>query len=517
MEIELKLLIDPLDVAALRDHPQLKLHAIEQPRIEELVSTYFDTPAFTLRENGAGLRVRENKGAYIQTFKTAGKTAQAGLHQRPEWETPVKENVPDLALLRREIGPNEKWADLLQADSLANRLQPLFTTRFRRTIWLLRLPAGDEVEFALDEGVIEHEEKSAPISEIELELKSGKPEHLFDFALALMETIPLRIGQASKAERGYALWPEQTVEPSPPAKLRLRSNLTIEQGFRRIADHCLTQMHEHMGSVLRGDSVESLHQMRVGLRRLRTCEKIFREVIPFPEQIRNELAWLAGELGIARNWDVLAGTTLPAIATDADLSILIGKASDIAQQKRLEASEVMNSLRAARLYLKLSAWLIGARWRQGMHGQEKKMGTASLSRFAQRALAHDQRMFEKSARHLKHADAARRHHARVAGKRARYGTEFFQSLYRKRNVQAYSKALAGLQEELGALNDAVTADILLKELSHRTDMLPELAEQAGFARGYIHAELQNKLANMAVLHKHIAGLKLPLLKKSARR
>jgi inorganic triphosphatase YgiF len=45
-----------------------------------------------------------------------------------------------------------------------------FVTRVDRPVALLRLPKGDEIELALDEGVVEAEDATAPIHEVEMEL-----------------------------------------------------------------------------------------------------------------------------------------------------------------------------------------------------------------------------------------------------------------------------------------------------------------------------------------------------------
>ncbi len=80
-----------------------------------------------------------------------------------------------------------------------------FVTRVDRSVALLRLPKGDEIELALDEGVVEAGDATAPIHEVEMELKSGEPDHLYQFALDLLETVPLKIGYIRKGDGGYKL------------------------------------------------------------------------------------------------------------------------------------------------------------------------------------------------------------------------------------------------------------------------------------------------------------------------
>lgn len=50
--------------------------------------------------------------------------------------------------------------------------------------------------------------------------------------------------------------------------------------------------------------------MRVGLRRLRSARDLFAPVIPAFPGLDDELRWIASELGAARDWEVLARSTL---------------------------------------------------------------------------------------------------------------------------------------------------------------------------------------------------------------
>jgi triphosphatase len=68
METELKLLLDPADVADFRGHPLLKQHAIAKPRLQQLTSRYFDTPDLHFRRHDAALRVRRVGRSWVQTL-----------------------------------------------------------------------------------------------------------------------------------------------------------------------------------------------------------------------------------------------------------------------------------------------------------------------------------------------------------------------------------------------------------------------------------------------------------------
>ena len=63
-----------------------------------------------------------------------------------------------------------------------------------------------------------------------------------------------------------------------------------------------------------GVDPEGVHQVRVGVRRLRSAFALFRDLLPDEslEGLRGELRWLGGELGPARDLDVfLTGTLEP--------------------------------------------------------------------------------------------------------------------------------------------------------------------------------------------------------------
>lgn len=203
MEIELKLLIDPAQAPALLNHPLVTACVVATPAPQQLTSIYFDTPDLHLMRHGLGLRVRQVGQRWIQTLKNDGRVV-AGLHQRNEWEAPVAQARPDLGVLLAQV-QGTPWAGPLQAGGLADRLAPLFTTRFERTLRELRLPGGALVELALDRGELQCAQATQPISEVELELKSGEAADLLAWAQRLREQLPLTPSDASKAARGYAM------------------------------------------------------------------------------------------------------------------------------------------------------------------------------------------------------------------------------------------------------------------------------------------------------------------------
>lgn len=214
-EIELKLLVAPSAVSALQRLPALQSAPHET---FPLLNRYFDTPDRQLSQAGVALRLRFQKGQWLQTLKGRSASGSGGLHQRSEWEMPVSDEALEWQRLPAEALPAG-----LQIDTVV----PLFETNFKRHAWQVAL--GDSViEVVLDEGHVSAGERETPLCEVELELKSGSPEALFDLAETLAATVPLMPSDISKAERGFALLQGESAVPDLPDN--------VEEGLSRIQE-----------------------------------------------------------------------------------------------------------------------------------------------------------------------------------------------------------------------------------------------------------------------------------------
>jgi triphosphatase len=170
-----------------------------------LENSYFDTPALTLARAKSAVRVRRTPDGWLQTYKTVG-TSKDGLHNRHEWEMPIKGNALEIDALLAECD-DEPSKQALQ--SARDGLIPLFTTNFSRTLWHVSIDGAD-IEAAIDQGEViaevNGETRRAPICEIELELKCGDADALHALSAELAKAISgLRPDDVSKAQRGYRL------------------------------------------------------------------------------------------------------------------------------------------------------------------------------------------------------------------------------------------------------------------------------------------------------------------------
>lgn len=215
-EIELKLAVEQASLAALPAHPLLASGA-EGPR--RLCNTYFDTPDGALEKARVALRIRQVDGRCLQTLKTSG-AGSGGLSQRGEWEWPI--DGPALDLDGLAALPPMRDLDRATLDALA----PRFRTDFQRLTWQLE-HRGSRIELAVDEGEIVAGSRRAEICELELELKAGEVDTLWQLAETLAERIALRPAQASKAARGAALGAGQWTLPEENGAPRASVDLAM--------------------------------------------------------------------------------------------------------------------------------------------------------------------------------------------------------------------------------------------------------------------------------------------------
>jgi inorganic triphosphatase YgiF len=205
-EIELKLRLNTSELCLL-ERALASHQFINEPTLK-LLNRYFDTPDMGLSRRGAALRIRQqgiidaqgdlHDERIIQTLKTRG-TSSAGLHQRMEWDWPLTEVELDLGLIQTSDAQNH-----LSTALELNRITPLFTTDFQRQVWMFE--QGETlIELVLDQGKVSTLEHNVELLELELELKQGKPDVLFQLAQQLAEQCPLLMSDISKAERGYGL------------------------------------------------------------------------------------------------------------------------------------------------------------------------------------------------------------------------------------------------------------------------------------------------------------------------
>jgi inorganic triphosphatase YgiF len=173
------------------------------------------------------------------------------------------------------------------------------------------------VELAFDQGALVADDRRWPLCELEFELKAGEPAALVALASRWVERFGLTLDVRTKAERGERL--ARGVRLGTPVKARpltLPEATDSHTALRLVLGNCLTQVLANASDIAHETDTapEQLHQLRVGMRRLRTA---LRELGPLAAGLRPEwgvaLGQLFGRLGSARDRDALAQTLLPAL------------------------------------------------------------------------------------------------------------------------------------------------------------------------------------------------------------
>lgn len=444
-EVELKFDIGPDGGDTIR---RAALFGASPARTKRQDSIYYDTADGALRRAGFSLRVRRSGGCYVQTVKH-DSGGDAGMFVRGEWESEVPDFAPDTSVLDMPHLPHGLGA----GDST---LAPIVRTRVSRTIWQVR-HRDSWIEVALDEGTVTGGAAGAPIRELELELLNGAPESIFHLAEEIGAATPLRLGVLSKVERGYALAEGKLARPARADPVHLTLPTSADDAFHAIAQACLRHFRLNEVVLLDTHDAEALHQARVAIRRLRSALSLFRPAVKDGEQqhFNQELRWLGRQLSDARNLDVLIGRA----DEDADLR-------EALQRLRAEAyahvEATLRSERARHAMLKFVAWLALGAWR------ERRKAGRDVAALGEKRLDRQWHRIVQGSADLATLDPEGRHRLRIRIKKLRYATEFLSSLYATkplaRRRDDFLDALKQLQEQLGDLNDAWTAQTLAAAL-----------------------------------------------------
>ncbi|MFO0998424.1 MAG: CYTH and CHAD domain-containing protein [Alphaproteobacteria bacterium] len=492
-ELELKLRLPAGHLRRLARQAIVRDSLTGRPRTERLKTVYFDTPDQRLAQQGMALRVRQIGRHRIQTLKVAQPNGTGGeaMQRHAEYSAPVRGHAPDLARLGEEGLP-----DALKDDG-AGDLAEVFRTEVTRRVYPLSID-GSVIELAVDHGEIIAKGRQEPVSEVELELKSGDERSLFEVARRLAERLPLTIEHRTKADRGYALSVGRAPEPRFAGRIDLESDWTVRRGFVAVARNCLKQLYGNEIAVLAGDDAEAVHQLRVAVRRLRAAFTAFGPALTESavSRFRSDLRWLQRELGPARDWDVFLKETLAPLRqelpSDQGLGALAARASAARVAAHEQARATLRSQRYALFQLRFEHWL----------GEGESEGTSLLD-FARETLARRDRRLKKAAREIAGASHEQLHAIRIAAKKCRYTGEFFRSLFGRKATRKYLRRLRRFQDSLGSLNDAAVAKRLVAGLD-----IEDRAVEA-ILSGWFAARIASDIALSRALWEKVAATDRP--------
>lgn len=482
MEFELKLELDSDECEHVRRAVMTRLQGDAAAQDVDMRSTYFDTADQALRRAGASLRLRQVEGITLQTVKIATEV-KGGVSNPVEHEVQVFKQRPQISAI-----PNKKARNTIEALINGSPLRKQFETNVTRTKLPLQNKQG-AAELALDCGQVRTARRASDLCELELELKSGDAESLMEIASDVFADVPIRFSGMSKAERGYRLVDRMTDGSKMPARASwpdLEPRMDIGTAFRHVTASAVDQILSNWQVVLVNDDPEGPHQLRIGLRRLRTALRMFRPEIDAPalRELNDMLRKVAHIAGRLRDRDVLLSDIVDPIANQFDDdgagAELHKRLVAICATERESVREQLGQNKWNGFLLRLAMLPHGAGW------PAPKRATA-VAKLAKSALDGCWSKVTKRARRLDRLSEEERHLLRKDLKKLRYTAEFVSSLYSKKDAKRFILALKGLQDDFGYLNDVALTRTLPEVLGPEADGHPALQRAIGFTLGW-HAQ-----------------------------
>ena len=299
-----------------------------------LQAFYFDTPKRDLVRARIALRLRREGEQWVQTLKMPGENSLSRIeinHDRPS---------ADLDL---SVYAGEAFAAVLAKH--ADTLSVCYETDVQRSFRQTRTELG-VVEIALDSGRLRAGSLELPISEIEFELKRGELAAVFALGKKWQQAHGLILDVRSKSERGDRLASlntelsaidEQKSDHHEPARRRaiaqfwaartaenvvLHPKIQAHAALATVSAECLDQIIRNAAvlaevdtaGIYQASGAEHIHQLRVGIRRLRSAWSFFNGIAELPsESLRAEIKLHFAKLGGTRDDDVLKETLLPVL------------------------------------------------------------------------------------------------------------------------------------------------------------------------------------------------------------
>lgn len=464
-EIELKFLITEKDARRLRTRIA-GLPGLEAPLTSHnLRSIYYDTPGNDLARAGIAMRVRKDGRRWIQTVKAKTRNL-GGLQSGIEAECPAPGGRLDIARIP-DAGLRAQVFDLVAEQPLA----PVCETAIRRALGVVALDGAARAEVAIDAGEIRAGEEVRGFRELEIELKDGSVGALFDLTRTLFPSGGLNLSRMSKAARGFLLAREgrieKPLEPRHAKSVTLLADQSAESAARDVLRECFDQIAHNVEVVRALDLPEGPHQLRVGLRRLRSAFLVFRDAIGHPEldRLNDEARWLGQEVGVQRDLDVAIIDLLEPEARahpgEPGFDVLAVVLKDRGDKHRMVLRQMLESSRTQNFLIDLGRFIEARGWLIPDDFDQTQRLAQPVGALAVTALDKRWRRTRKRARDIEDLDIEARHELRKELKKLRYALEFFAPVLVAKRVDAFVRRLKDLQQVFGDLNDAAMAQHLL--------------------------------------------------------
>ena len=465
-EVELKLQVP----ASARAAVDAAVAGRTPARRLRLQAAYVDTPDAALARASLALRVRREGRDWVQTLKGAGDDALTRFEHNVRVVARATGEPPSAdPALHRGTAVGDRLLALLGHEGAA-ALGVRYRTDVLRRVRTLR-SGGAAIELAFDTGAIRAgDDMTWPLCELELELVNGgaDPAALIELARSWTRRHALWLDTRSKAERGELLACGTRVAPARTARpVALTREMSAHTAWRAVRHECVGHVAANASQLASGEyGDEHVHQLRVGLRRLRSAWQLF-DFMPSDPALVEAASTLFRGLGKARDQAVAT------VAFTAELDHAFERVGLVGRDQAPVSSASRDSAAADPCTL--------------VRGEPSQMLLLSLIAAsldpdgAIDAGLADEPLAERLVRRLKRwhkraatdalrfaeLDDAQRHRLRKHIKRLRYAIEFSAGLFERKQVKRYLKPLRELQERLGAISDVVVAIDALRSAPER--------------------------------------------------
>ncbi|WP_405853582.1 CYTH and CHAD domain-containing protein [Streptomyces sp. NBC_00090] len=461
--------------------------AVGDRGVMELDAVYYDTPDLRLAADGLTLRRRtggDDEGWHLK-FPVA-----SGI--RDEIRAPLADTLPgELAgLLRSRIRdggvvPVVRLRSARDVRHLVDGNGTLLAELSVDTVRAERLPGGaeaswTEIEVELADAVADADADAADdtgtaiLDAIEKRFKKAgiRPSaSASKLARALAETEP------DAPARGTASEPAPDTAPAPGT-----AGHAVLAYVRKQADAIV-----ELDPAVRRDLPDAVHQMRVACRRMRSAFKTYRKVLDraVTDPVGAELKWLAGELGVARDQEVMSERLrdrVDALPRTLRLGPVRGRlrtwSAARARGGRRRTLAALESARYLALLDTVDELLADPPLRKAAARDARTVLARAVLKDHDRLAARvDRALALRPGRDL---DLAL-HEARKAAKRARYAADAATPVLGK-PARKFAKRVKSVQSLLGEHQDGVVAREALRELGIQA----HAAGESAFTWGLLH-------------------------------
>ncbi|ARF55318.1 CYTH and CHAD domain-containing protein [Streptomyces gilvosporeus] len=476
-EIERK--YEATDATPLPDLTALdRVAAVVERGVAELDATYYDTADQKLAADGITLRRRtggDDAGWHLKL--------PVALGIRDEVRMPLAPGAPPTD------APPPQLTALVRSRTLGHELVPLIRLRTRRTARLLQAadgtPLAELAQDAVRAARADGSGEEARWHEIEVELTGEGDAALLDAVGRELTAAGVRPAAApSKLARALT---ETGLAGGSPHPRHGRRPRTAGDAVLRYVDEQIRAVAA-LDPAVRRDLPDSVHQMRVATRRLRSAFRSYTAVLDrsATRPLGLELQWLAAELGIDRDREVLTARLWSALA-QVPRPLRFGPVS-----ARLRLWSERRRLGSRREVL---AVLDGDRYLELLRALEALRADPPLRRAAAlpapevlvKAVLKDYARLADRVETALETPAGRArdealHSARKAAKRLRYAAEAARPVLGG-PAKKFARRTKRVQQVLGDHQDSVVARTALRELATQAHLAGEPAFTFGLLYG----------------------------------